>query len=138
MSILNKDLNTKEKFLSERHVRDLTDSDYWTIVNMDDSDLRASIIGDLLSFVLWEKEYKEPLNITFDELTKFVDTNNLDRVRQQLQHEEIKHLFTVNEGVYRLKDERQILQAAMDYCGTWYDGYDSPLASDIPFNTKPV
>lgn len=126
MTNFNKDLNTKDKFLGEPYVRELMDDGCWSSVNMEDDVLRTSIISDLLAFVFWEKEYKEPLNITFSELTRFVDRADLDRIQKQLDHDEIKHLIDVTEGVYRLKEDRQILQAAMDYCGVWYSDYDAP------------
>lgn len=125
MTNFNPVLNTDKKFLGEKYSRELM-CDYlaWSTINMKDDGLREAIVSDLLSFLMWEKEKKTQLMITFEELTRFVEPVDVERVRQQLEHDEIKHLYTLVDGVYRLKDQKEILKAAMDYCGIWYEGFE--------------
>ncbi|WP_396190409.1 hypothetical protein [Flavobacterium sp.] len=133
MSYFHQTLDTSEKILNEMYVRELMDDGLaWCTTNMTVDDLRKAIFADLLYFGMWEKERNKKLFITFDELTKFVNKADIERIRQQLDNEEIKYLINVTEGIYNLKDERQIYQAAMDFCGCWFEGFEIPSGlSDV-------
>lgn len=123
--------NTADKFLGERYTRELmSDGLAWCTTNMSDEELRMAIIGDLVSYTMWEKEFNIQLPITFEELTRFVLPEDVERIRQQLEHEEIKHLFVFDNNVYRMKDDRAVLQAAMDFTGIWYETYVPPEGSE--------
>lgn len=127
MANFNPLLNTDKKFLAERYGRELmNDNLAWSTENMSNEDLRMAIIADLISFGVWNQEKKTKLNITFAELTRFVTPSDVDRIREQIDHEEIKHLIILTDGIYSLKEGREVYQAAMDYCGIWYEGYKAP------------
>lgn len=132
MTNFNPILDTDEKFLAERYTRELMEDGLaWDTLNMSDGDLRSAIIADLVSFLMWEKEKNTKLHITFEELTRFVDRSDVERIRQQLDHSEIKHLFDFDGNVYRMKDNHEILQAAMDFSGIWYDNFTPDSGDDV-------
>ena len=120
MSNFNPILNSDKKFLAERYSRELmNDNLAWSTTNMSDESLRMAIVADLLMFGVWNQDKKTKLNITFTELTRFVTPSDIRRIQRQLEHDEIKHLITLTDGIYSLKEGRENYQAAMDYCGIW-------------------
>lgn len=117
-------------FLNDEDCRQVVHNDICSIDNMTDRELREAIIDDILGATMWEKEFKENPYFTLSEFTRFIPRYKQQRVYNMLHHSEIKDLIvqTRNKGMIelRIRDQQEILQAAMDYCGVWYDGFKIP------------
>lgn len=116
-------------FLGCEFSRDITDGEVFSARYMTDEELRQSIVADILAVTIWEKQTEQTLEFGCDEFYRFVDDIYLQRrILDQFTHPEIEGLLDIDEDHkrYRIRDQKEILQAAMGYCGVYYHGYDAP------------
>ncbi len=100
-------------------------------VFMTDLEVRESIVDDILAATMWEIQTSNKLDFDFSNLTSFVKLSTKERIHRQLHHPEIIGLISIVDGQLRIKKDSVILQAAMDYCGCWYNGYVIPDESIV-------
>lgn len=126
--------------ISVKYTRELmTDGDVWSPSNMTDDELRQAIVQDILAFTMTEIETTEKFNLTERELVKFVIPLQRRRILDMLKHPEIVGLINYSNGHLRIRDDENIRQAAMDFCGVWYDGYTpTDPTGVITINTSAV
>ena len=117
-------------FLNCEDAFQITDNYVFSITNMTDRELREAIIHDILSITMWEKENNRKLHFGFTRLNRFLPRHLHKRVSLQMKHDEICNLIQIQRNdsgsEIRIKDNHAILQAAMDYAGTWYTGFNIP------------
>lgn len=117
-------------FLNCRDAFQVTHTPYFSIENMSDEELRQSIIEDLVAVTMWEKLMSKKLHFGFSRFLYWIPRYMHKRVREQMSHPEIEGLIciqrTENNSEIRIRDNHAIIQAAMDYCGVWYDGFVIP------------
>ena len=123
------------KLLRDRDAREVSHGELFSIVNMDDRELREAIVQDILTVTMWEKEHDIEIPFPLGELCWYVPEELTDRIIYQLKSPEITPFLNTKGEQYKIKDDPKILQAAMDYCGVWYDGFvmpgDGATTSDI-------
>lgn len=123
-----------QAFLNCEETFQLTHGDFFSINNMSDKELREAILNDLILITMWEKQHNQKLHFGFTKMFRFLPRDLHDRVRKQMKHDEICELIQITHLKHgteiRIKDNHQILQAAMDYSGVWFDGFEMP--DDIP------
>jgi len=98
---------------------------------MSDEELRQSIIDDVLLVTMIEKEEKVTIDFDQQQLFRWIKPLQHRRVYEQLGHPEISGLIEQKNGQIRIKDQHEILQASMDYCGHWWDGFTIPNGPGI-------
>lgn len=132
MSDFNPEFKDPQKFLNCVYAFQLVHNSVFSVDNMSDEELRQSIIEDLLAITMWEKQFGEKLHFGFTRLFNFVLRSQRKRITEQMKHPEIEgliHIFTPeghDHQQLRIIDKQPILQAAMDYCGCWYSGFNIP------------
>lgn len=129
----NPALKNKVFFLDLQDIWSVSHSDVFSINNMSDRELRESVVEDVLAVTMWVKTFAQPLDFKIETLMRFLKSDDQrERVVTALNDAEVKGLFEVNENQQlRIRDHRDILQAAMDYCGNWYHGYVIPPNIDV-------
>ena len=122
-------------FLNCEDAFQITDNYVFSITNMTDRELREAIIHDILSITMWEKENNRKLHFGFTRLNRFLPRHLHKRVSLQMKHDEICNLIQIQRNdsgsEIRIKDNHAILQAAMDYSGVWYHGFNIPNDTNI-------
>lgn len=123
--------NTFQDYLKDEFVWGLVDNNVFSINNMDDRELREAILGDLLGVTMWEKQHNERVHFGFTKLLRLLPRSLHKRVKKQMKHDDIVELisirpFDVRATEVRIVDNSAILQAAMDYAGIWYSGFNIP------------
>lgn len=119
------------KFLNCRDIRQLADvvdgGEVWVgPVYMSDKEVRESIVEDLLCFTMWEIQTGQKLDVSFDELVRFTTDDQKERIKREIDHEDIRYFVICDGNQLRIKNDKTVLQAAMDYCGCWYSGFEMP------------
>ena len=126
---------TDPRFIDEEYLFYIVDNDVCSINNMDDRQLRESIVNDILTVTMWEIDNKKKVHYGMTKFLQFIRREKQKRVMDMMKHPEIEfmiHLVRTEGGSeIRIKDDRNIRQAAMDYCGHWYEGYTIPEGMDI-------
>lgn len=112
-------------FLIEDLAWQVVNGDIFSIDNMSDEELRQSIVEDVTSVTMWEKQAKQEAVFTVDTLCRFLTPEQRQRVEEAMKHETIASFFDFSKGI-RIHDNKETLQAAMDYCLVWFHGYDRP------------
>lgn len=120
-----------EKFIKDPYVRELIDSEFISVDDFTSDEQREAIIQDILTMTFWEKRYNKKLNFDFDELMRFVKPYRRPHIQDQLMHASVQALITMDEGQLRIKPNREIEQAAMDFCGVYFTGYVMPEGAII-------
>lgn len=114
-------------FLDCKYARELQDDPSATsVTDYTDEEVRHSIVQDVLAVTFWEKQVGGKLNFDWSELVRFIGAASLVRVEEAYKHPDVQVHLQVTDGQIRLKEGRVLEQAAMDYCGVWYDGFDMP------------
>lgn len=127
------DHKNPSKFLSCPHSRALIHEDIdgdviWSVDNMSDDELAKAIIDDILACTMWEIQTSQTLSYTFEEMCRFLkDNEQIKRVGYMLRSEVIQNFITFNNGQYRIKNNTNVLQAAMDFCEVWYSGFNKQI-----------
>lgn len=129
----NPALKDKVFFLDMQDIWSVSHSDVFSINNMTDRELRESVVEDVLAVTMWVKTFAQPLDFKIETLMRFLKSDDQrERVFTALNDAEVKGLFEMNENQQlRIRDNREILQAAMDYCGNWYGGFTIPPNIDV-------
>lgn len=117
---------TPEDFLNNDYNWFLIDTAWMSVRNMSDVSLRESIVDDALTVTMYELENKTSLAWDNKHLQSKLCADAYQRVMGQLSHQEIAGLLVTDGNKIRIRNNREILQAAMDYCGHWYEGYNVP------------
>lgn len=112
--------------LAEEAAWQVVNNDVFNIDNMSDKELRQAIVEDVLCVTIWEKQTGKKADFTFDTLTRYLTEKQKSKVKASLFHDEIFPFFNHFPDNLRVSDNKRTLQAAMDYCGVWFNGYDMP------------
>lgn len=104
----------------------LVHNNMFSINNMSDEEVRQSIIDDVLLITMLEKGENTTIEFGQHQLFRWIKPYQHSRVYKQMCHPEISGLIEQKNGQIRIKDQREILQASMDYCGHWWDGFTIP------------
>jgi len=131
------ELNTFPELLACEFAWQIVQGEVFSVKNMDDQELRESIVDDLLSVTFWEIQHSESVSFDTDALMRFITGSMRARVLDQLTHPEIAGLIEFTDRGIRIKTDRAILQAAQDYAGVWYGDFKptDPTTKIITVNT---
>jgi hypothetical protein len=127
-----------ELFKQDKAVWEVTHTRVFSINNMTDEEVRQSIIQDLV--MLHDYWLEEKATLRWYDLFRFLPYEyQRNRVLNQLVHPEIYNLFEIlpNDEI-RIRNNKVILQAAMDYCGFYLDGYDMPIEGMLHINPENI
>ena len=119
------------KFLNEKYARQITHSEVFSIVNMSEAEVKESLIDDILSVTMFEKQTNQKVRFDFKELTRFIPKQIHHIVEHALQDIEIQKLITHIDGEYRINPDTASLKAAMDFCGCYYSGFEVPEGVEL-------
>lgn len=121
---------TCQKSFSDVFARTIAHTNYYSIEYMDARELREAIVEELLIVTMMERINKVQLDFGYNQLFKFVLRSHHKRIKTAMQHDEICELMDnkeVNGKIQlRIKNVPAILQAVMEYCGVYYDGFTIP------------
>lgn len=119
-----------EQSLNNVLSRTIAHTSYYSIDYMCDRELREAIVEELLNVTMMERKNNFQLDFGYNQLFKFVMRHHHKRIKKALVHEEICELITrqeINGKIQlRIKNNTAILQACMEYCGVYYDGFTIP------------
>ena len=104
-------------------------NEIYSVAHMSGREIRESIIQDVLTVTMWEKYFKKYAHFTPQMLFRNIVSIRLkSQVCKQMANSEVNKLMIVcsEDDSVRIKDDPAILQAAMDYCGVYYTGYEMP------------
>lgn len=125
--IFGKIPETAQEFLDCMMVREFMDCEFHSTAWMSEQEMKESIIQDILTFTMEENKFPgEKLFLDFGELTRFVNNKSVNFAVGFVTSAEFQALVLYGEKGYRVKPEREILQAAMDYCGVYWEGFKMP------------
>lgn len=116
--------------LGDDILRQVVHNNCFSVDNMDDRELREAIVHDLLFVTMWEIQTGESLHFGFTSFFRFILRSQRKRINEQMKHEEISGLITHCDQL-RIKNQPEILQAAMNYTGVWYSGFKMPTGASI-------
>lgn len=115
------------KMLTEPLAWQVAHGEVFSVDNMSDDELRQSIVDDVLAVTIWEKQMDQKVDFTVDTLCRFLSVEQKTRVQEVMKHPFIWGLFNPDlKDNIRILDDKAVLQAAMNYCGVWFTGYDTP------------
>ena len=105
---------------------EVVDNEIYSVANMSGREIRESIIQDALMVTMWEKHFNKKAHYELKELYRNIKNLRLkSRVCIQLTNPEIIQMLDLSNGnSVRIKNDPAILQAAMDYCGVYYTGFE--------------
>jgi hypothetical protein len=129
MSDFTKQDEDLEKFLNNQWARELLDDVVIDLGDYSDEEIRESVVQDILMMTMWEVKFQKSMCFKLDDLVMFVSNHNRPRVLEALDHPDVViFLDSVKktQDQLRIRPERVVKQAAMDYCGVYYSGYDIP------------
>lgn len=115
-----------DEIMNDPLMFDLVHNDILDINKMSDKEIRESIIHDILMVTMIEKEENVTLDFSQSQLLRWIKPMQHSYVLAQMNNKEIAGLIENKNGQLRIKDKTEILQAAMDYCGNWYNGFKPP------------
>lgn len=155
-----KDINA---FFNNEYAWQLVDGDVFSVRYMTEQEVLESIVDDILNVTMLEKTTGKKCFFGFSKLTRFLDSEWRNKIKVLLNHDSISGLIcctpatiehfsaSINELLLenilkkgshkqiRIKDDRAILQAAMDFCGCWYEGFPPPEGVKLlQFNTEKI
>lgn len=112
-------------FLAEEAAFQIVDNDVFSIWNMSEHELLEAIIEDILAVTMWEKQTEKAIHFTAVELVRFLrPARSWSKVLNTLPDPRIRNMISNVPGeLIRIKDNPEILQMAMDFCGVWYTGF---------------
>lgn len=117
----------KELFFNSEKFWSLVEDEITNFKEISNKELRIAIIRDLLFITMWEKIFNKKCVFSVKELTRFVRKDMMMVVLYEMSHPEIKSLIheEINNQTteFRIKDNPVIIQAAMEYCNVYYEGY---------------
>ncbi len=105
-------------------------TDTYSIIHMDDVELAESICNDLL--LVWEMEsLNHKVSFTFVHLTRHVPPSMHPRVKGILDVLLDTGVIVCRDSELRIYNSRDMLQEAMDFAGSWFEGFDPPEDTEI-------
>lgn len=115
-------------FAADRFARELCDTDGMIsfVADYSEQEIRQSVIQDILTFTMWEIQFEKTIDFTPQQLMAYCSNETCVRVISALNHPDVLALIEYRDQQIRIKDNREIRQAAMDYCGVFFDGYSMP------------
>ena len=115
-----------EETLNDVYMFSVVHNNVFSILNMTEEEIRQSIVEDLLLVTMIEIGENTKLHFGFTKFLRWLPRYLHKKVIKQLRHDEINGLIEIKGREIRIRNNRTILQAAMDYCGHWYEGFDIP------------
>ena len=109
--------------LADEDAWQITDGEFFSVKNMTDEELGEAIINDILIATFFEKE-GNTVNFTPEILIRFLCGSIRAKVLKKLQSKELAGYLDTTNGQLRIKNDRNILQAAQDYAGVVFDGFE--------------
>ena len=109
--------------LAEECSWQVVDGEFFSVRNMTDDGLSEAIVNDVLMVTFFEKE-GHVVDFTPEKLIRYLKGHWRAKVLNKLQSKELSWYFTNTNGQLRIRDDRNILQAAMDYAGVVYGDYE--------------
>ncbi|PZR93496.1 MAG: hypothetical protein DI537_10270 [Stutzerimonas stutzeri] len=104
------------------HAWSLVDNEIFSVRNMDDEELRQTVVEDLVALADWERQGKE-IDFTAASLSRFLRPDLHDRVASALSDPFVQSLLERRtDGQLRIHKDH--LQDAMDFCGVWLEGFE--------------
>lgn len=107
---------------------EVTHTPVFSIKNMNDHELRQSILQDLL--ILHEYYLAEGATLKWWELFRFLPASWESQrywILDQLVHPDIYcFIELLSDDTIRIRQDRVLMQAAMDYANFWLQGFDMP------------
>ena len=119
------DFRDFNRYLSEDLAWQVVNGEFFNIDNMTDLELRQSIVDDVLSITMWEKQTEQQVVFDVNTLCRLLTHEQRVRVKEAIQHPDIAKFFSADKEI-RILETQEILQSAMAYCGVWFTGYDCP------------
>lgn len=133
--------------LNEMYCWQVVHGEYFSVDAMTDQELQEAIINDILQVTMLEKETGKKCNFTEKTLVRFLCSEQKERVVKMLA--EVMGLVELVETTpdnfpnfsvemskrvikrhgypqLRIRDNRVILQEAMNFAGYWFDGFSPP------------
>lgn len=122
-----KAFESTDEWLQDQSVWTLVDNDVYSVYNMSEREVKESILEDLLS--VWDYEKSNPdnkLSFKLSDLIRHVTGKEMrDFIKEAVAYDlEISQLIEISPESIRIKNQREVLQAAMEYCGVWFDGFE--------------
>jgi hypothetical protein len=133
---LYKDYSDPEVFLNDEYLFYVVHNSVCSIMNMTDRELRESIVSDILMITMWEKEHNKKVHYGFTKFLHWLQRDMHQQVLSEMKHDEISGLIDIQADEIRIKDRKEILQVAMDYCGMWYEGFIIPVGLNVITTSK--
>lgn len=135
------ELHDPVKLLNCEEARQVVHNQFFSVEAMDDKELREAIIHDILMVTMFEIQTSKTLHFGFTSFLKFVERRHHNRIIKNMCNMEIDGLITVvknnNGSEIRIKNNKVILQSAMNYCGVYYTDFDMP-ENTVVFNRVKV
>lgn len=110
-----------EEMMIDQYGWSLVDNEVFSINNMSDREIRESIIEDLLVVTVYEIREKTEVKYTQWSLVRWLPFYRRNSILRMLDHCEIVNLIERSEGKIRIRNDRNILRAAMEYCSVYYE-----------------
>lgn len=133
MTDFHKSFTNFNVFLTSDFAWQIVDNEMFSVWNMTDRELCESIVEDVLAVTMWEIQKNEQVYFSSNTLVRNLESHRAKaKVLNQIGNPEISKIFDILAGYrIRIKNDPAILQAAMDYCGVWYSGYNMPAGTII-------
>ena len=110
-----------DEMMQDQYGWSLVDNEVFSINNMSDREIRESIIEDLLVVTVYEIREKTEVRYTQWSLVRWLPFYKRSSILKMVDHCEIANLIERSEGKIRIRNDRNILRAAMEYCGVYYE-----------------
>ena len=128
-------------FREDPDVRELShfefeDGEAMGITMMTEEEIRQSIIGDILIATMFEVNGIEFYPFTMEDLLKFIPVKLHNLIIPQMEHDQVKHIITTDNGQLRIRKEKEILKHAMNFSGIIYDGYDLDTTNCVSISSE--
>lgn len=112
--------------LDEQDAWQVVDGEVFSITNMTDDELSEAIIDDVLCVTMFEMQTGQKLHFDCSTLQRFLKTDELrQRVNSVLMNNP-QMMYFIDGHTFRIRNSVHVLQEAMDFCGTFYTGYEMP------------
>lgn len=126
--------NSKARFLGPKLWEKITN---WAVSETTDQLVRKAIVADVLLITMFELQNATKFTWSVEALLEYVPKGFHPKVLEQLEHDEISELFELDwmskaHIEIRVRAEYQLLQAAMEFCGVFYEGFTKPINPPVP------
>lgn len=118
------------EIMNDELMFEVVHNDVFSINNMNDKEVCESIIHDILMVTMLEKEDNVKIDFGQHHLFRWIKPHQHQRVFREMLNPEIQGLIESKNGQLRIKNIKEVLQAAMDYCGHWWNGFTPPAGEE--------